>query len=144
MSRPLYETKAHLAKEFALADELALLWRCEFEKLPIRYGVDYLLMRNGNICGFCELKVREYEMDQLERMGGFMLSLGKWMEGARLREVTGLPFVIAIKLLDGIFWYSAKDATHDGMKIGGRKDRGDWQDVEPVILLKRDRFTKLI
>lgn len=143
MSRPLYENKAHLAKEFALADELAVLWKCEFEKLPIRYGVDYLIMRKGTIVGFCEMKVREYEMDQLERMGGFMLSLGKWLEGLRLRDVTGMPFVIAIKLLDGIYWHSVTGG-HDGMKIGGRKDRGDWQDVEPVVLLKRARFTKLI
>jgi hypothetical protein len=140
----MYESKANLKLEYALADQLAGMWRCAFRKLPIRYGVDYIVMRDDQPRAFCELKVREYEMDQLEILGGFMLSLGKWMEGQRLHQATQLPFIVGIQLLDGIWYHQTTDFKFDGMKIAGRTDRGDWQDVEPCILLQRDKFVRLI
>lgn len=143
MSRPLYQTSESLARETEFARELSRLWGCRFEKLPIAYKVDFLMFRNDEPRAWCEVKCREYEMDQLEIMGGFMLSLAKWMEGKRLHEMTGLPFIVALQLPDGIWYHKPTDFKYDGLKIGGRKDRGDWQDVEPVILLQRDRFTRV-
>lgn len=143
MSRPLYQTKDSLVQEREFANELCRMWGCRLDKLPLSYKVDFLMFRNDQPRAWCEVKAREYEMDQLEIMGGFMLSLAKWMEGKRLCDATGLPFIVAIKLLDGIFWHKATDFQYDGLRVGGRKDRGDWQDVEPVILLQRSRFVRI-
>ena len=79
-------------------------------------------------------------MDTLDRWGGFMLSLHKWSFGNLYAKDAGIHFVVVIKTTDGL-WYHISKGEIDGISYGGRMDRNDPDDMEPVILLKKHRFT---
>jgi hypothetical protein len=141
--RPIYETQEDLASEQGVAKHLAKVWRCEMSKLPIRYHLDFVAQRGKNAVAFCEVKVRTYSMEQIGKMGGYMLSLGKWSSAKQMCEASGLPFILVVKAADGI-WYAIIDSFKpDSVIVNGRQDRGDWQDIEPCVLINQSRFKKL-
>jgi len=140
--RPLYETEKHLEAEARTAELLAKAWHCEFHKMPIRYNLDFVAKRGDIALSFCEFKTRNYTMEKIGEMGGYLISIGKWASAKALCEASGLPFTLIVTATDGIWYYPVKDFKPDGVLVRGRKDRNDWQDIEPCVLLKVDRFTK--
>ncbi len=141
--RPLYETQDNLSSESDVAGYLSKIWKCDMVKLPIRYHLDFVAQRGKNAVAFCEVKVRNYSMDQIERMGGYMLSLGKWSSAKQICEASGLPFILIIKTTDGIWFALIESFKPDSVIVNGRQDRGDWQDIEPCILIKKSRFKQI-
>jgi hypothetical protein len=141
--RPLYETQANLASEQDVALYLENVWKCEFTKLPIRYHLDFVARRGKNAVAFCEVKVRNYSMDQIAKMGGYMLSLGKWASAKQLCEAACLPFILVVKTTDGIWYAIIESFKPDSVVVNGRQDRNDWQDIEPCVLINQSRFKKL-
>ena len=83
-------------------------------------------------------------MEHIGQMGGYLLSLQKWIAARNMSLSTAVPFILVVKTLDGVY-YAAFDTDFlpDNLLVRGRKDRGDWQDIEPCILLKTHRFTKI-
>ena len=141
--RQLYETQEDLSSEAEVADYLSKIWKCEMSKLPIRYHLDFVAQRGKNAVAFCEVKVRNYSMEQIGKMGGYMLSLGKWSSAKQMCEASGLPFILVIKATDGI-WFSLIDSFRpDSVIVNGRTDRDDWQDIEPCVLIKQSRFKRI-
>lgn len=141
--RPLYETQDNLSSEIDVAAHLAKIWKCEMFKLPIRYHLDFVAQRGKNAVAFCEVKVRNYSMDQINQMGGYMLSLGKWSSAKQMCEASGLPFILIIKTTDGIWYALIESFKPDSVIVNGRQDRGDWQDMEPCVLIKQSRFKRI-
>lgn len=141
--RPLYETQDNLASEQDVATHLAKVWRCEMSKLPIRYHLDFVAQRGKNAVAFCEIKVRNYSMEQIGKMGGYMLSLGKWSAAKQMCEASGLPFILVVKTTDGIWYASIQSFKPDNVIVNGRQDRGDWQDIEPCVLINQSRFKQI-
>ena len=142
--RPLYETQKNLDVERGVAALLEKKWKCEVVKMPIKYGLDYTFTRNKEIVGFCEIKCLNYELAQFDRMsGGYFISMGKFISAKTLVEFTKLPFFLVLKTKDGI-WYR-KFTQFEGLNfvVNGRKDRNDWQDVEPMVLLETNLFHKV-
>jgi hypothetical protein len=64
------------------------------------------------------------------------------MKGLDLAKTTGKPFIIIAKWTDGVFYFVAKP---DGVTFGygGRIDRNDSQDMEPVAFIKTQNFIKV-
>ena len=58
------------------------------------------------------------------------VSLNKVMKGMEFRRAGVRPF-FAVSWPDGIFQIELINPPKD-IRLGGRKDRGDWQDMEPV------------
>lgn len=139
--RPLYETAGSVAAERALAAAVADRWNVRAVRLKTAYPVDYAFMRDASTVAFAEIKCRRYPMAALDSMGGFMLSLHKWAAIKMLCAASGLPFVVIVSDGDGAVWaHRPDDFAHDGIAYSGRTDRGDAQDVEPVVLLRSARF----
>lgn len=142
--RPTYETKEHLEAEAKTAEILSQAWRCEFHKMPIRYNLDFVAKRGDVALSFCEFKTRNYSMQEIGDMGGYLLSIGKWAAAKSICEASGLPFTLVVTTTDGIWFYVVDNFKPDSVLVRGRKDRDDWQDVEPCVLLKTSRFTKFL
>lgn len=143
--RPLYEADRHRAEERAMVERVAEAWHCRIQKLPLAYCVDWAIgsPRTRLTRAWIEAKDRSrYDWHFFERAGGVLLSAHKWATMRALAEATGVPCVFLLKVRDGSLWYHRpRDWSHDGVQIdGGRTDRGDWQDVEPCILLRQARF----
>lgn len=144
MSRILYEKPENLEKERAVALFLEDKWKCEAVKMPIKYGLDFTFRRNKTLIGFGEIKCLNYNLIDFDRMsGGYFISLGKFMSAKSLVEFTKLPFFLILNTLDGVYY--RKFTNFDGLNftVNGRKDRNDWQDVEPMVLLETCLFTKI-
>jgi len=142
--RPTYETPETLEREGALAMSLEVLWGVKCRKLPIKYGLDFALIRNNRVIGFAELKSRKgYSSDELDARGGVFLSMDKLEHATRYISLTGLPVFFVAELKDGIFAAKFTDKPKFTLAFGGRSDRDDWQDVEPVGLISLSQFKKL-
>ena len=127
MSRPLYESASDRANEQAVADVLLERWRCSAVKLPISYELDYALTRNGTVMAWAEVKCRRVAR---EHYPTYMVSLRKVLAGLAMAERTNLPFLLLVQWTDALGWVTPAARN---IQLGGRHDRGDSADVEPVI-----------
>ena len=147
MNRPLYETQQDKIAEARVAKKIADKWGCKPIKLRPTYIVDYALISANGFVSFMEVKCRNYTMSEMDKMGGFMISLDKLAKGIQLARVGKAYFTIAVSAKGVIYYYDIKSDNmldcHDGLSFGGRTDRDDPQDVEPVALMKAGRFLKL-
>jgi hypothetical protein len=141
--RPLYETSADLEREGGIASYLEGKWNCSFIKLPIRYHLDFVLTRNDAVAAYAEVKTRNYSMDAIDSMGGYLMSIGKWEAAKSLSEASKVPFILIVKTLDGLYRSRFDDFNPDGVLVRGRTDRNDWQDIEPCVCLNANRFKRI-
>ena len=141
--RPLYESSDDLSNEQDIAEKLGKAWGCEFRKMPIRYNLDFVLTKGDKAVAFCEVKTRNYSMEKIDEMGGYLMSIGKWAAAKSLSEASGLPFILVARTTDGVWYTSIKKFVPDDVLVRGRTDRNDWQDIEPCVLLHCKRFKRL-
>lgn len=147
-----YETSENLRAEGEVVALLEQRWQCAAHKLRVSYKLDYALCRieaghthqtSERIFAFCEIKTRSMSWEQLGRVGGFMLSLDKWMAAKELSTVGGVPFLLVVRAAGDTQWLKAESFDHDGLVWQGRKDRGDDGDCEPHVVLDVSRFRAL-
>lgn len=144
MTRPIYETQADLNNESAIISRLSSAWNTSFHKLPIRYHLDYAATKNGKVVGYLEIKVRKYTMAQIDKWGGYMLSIGKLQAAKQMCEISSSSFCLVVQCTDGLYWMTIKDFSEFPVVITGRTDRGDAQDIEPCVLIPGARFTLMV
>jgi hypothetical protein len=148
MSRPFYETEEDRSKEFAVAKSLATLWGYTAIKLKPACEIDYVLTLFDDIKGVMEIKCRNYSYEQLDKLGGYMLSCHKMSALRRWHADFPIGVAIAIQLTDGIFVFTVSHASaferFPKIKMAGRRDRGDAQDIEPCVLIPMQKFRKIL
>src|SRR5690606_34328492 len=132
MSRPRYETPADLAGERAIAELVEQEWKAQLQKLPEQYKLDYAAYRDGELVAWLEIKCRSHAADAYPTL---ILSVAKWHAGVALAVTTGHPFILVANFVDGAKFvrYSRGKVLDVRYGPGGRTDRGDAQDREPVI-----------
>lgn len=138
MTRPLYESQADRTNEQEVATDLFRYWRCTAAKLPIRYEVDYALCRNGQIMAWAEIKCRTTPRGLYPT---YMVSLGKVLAGLELQKRTNLPFLLVVRWSDSLGWISGPTARE--VTFGGRRDRADAADIEPMVHIPINQFALL-
>jgi len=124
--RPRYERPRDLTNEQRVAARMKERG-IELRKMPISYRLDFAMFRDGKLRGFAEVKTRNNRHDTYPTL---MISLGKVMAARQLAEVSETRSVLLVQYLDGIYWCNF--ATPFEVAMGGRWDRGDDDDVEPV------------
>jgi len=142
MNRPMYESKEDLTHETKMKSFLEGKWNCTLQKLPLKYQLDWLAMRDKDPYAFIEFKHREkLSFNAYPR---YMISLDKWMKAKQLCREVGIPFIMVITFTEGtyygVFTNNMVDVTYG---FGGRYDRGDAQDVEPMVYLPLKIFQKI-
>lgn len=137
MNRPLYETPENLKREQEVAEQLKQKWDCEVRKLPIAYRLDYMILQEGKPVAVLEIKCRNAMYEEMH------LSLHKWMAGRELSKSVGVPFILVYEFKNkGIYWHKVDDTAPE-LALGGRTDRGDWQDIEPMAVFRLSKFKVL-
>ena len=127
--RPKYETTTDLRNEFNVASEYAASFGCSVVKMPMQYRIDFAIVdASQNVLAFIEVKRR---LNNMNAYSTCILSLSKVMAAIEMRKTTkkNCYFLVAWNDATGIVELTDK---YD-VKIGGRKDRNDWQDIEPVV-----------
>ena len=147
MKRPTYETDSDITREKRVADTFATFSGLSLCKLPKFYPMDFAgVAPDKKIKLWAEVKTRTYSKESLDRMGGYMFALKRAMEYERLVEFTGIPFFLVLGLPDGVFYKKMFHEAHRrplDIKFGGRTDRGDSDDMEPMLLFPLSDFSKI-
>lgn len=135
----MYETDEDLAREKVVIGKLARLLGCKPMKLPPeRYFVDHALLQGNEVYAFAEAKVRHKEYDS------YIISLHKWMWLERFAEHAQNASILVVQWPTKLGCVSVlPENCHRVATWGGRWDRGDWRDQEPMIRVPFDRFTIL-
>ncbi len=145
MSRPLYETQKDVDSERKVMDHITSMFRqgVLYSKLPKAYQVDYGVydkVRRGRLLMLCEIKTRDINRNTYPDL---ILSAHK-MHALINWHTRGVPTRLLYRVNDGLFSYSVTDAANDlVISEGGRKDRNDWQDIEPVYHIPTDQLVRV-
>ena len=125
--RPTFETPRDLQIEAEVADLLAKRSGMKAVKTKQYYPVDWVFMRGELAWGVVEIKVRKKHYPQM------MLGLEK-VQALRGFAADGLEARVVFCTPEGVFVKKIREGPVDGwIGIGGRKDRGDDQDIEPMV-----------
>lgn len=143
MKRPIYESQVDLTHENKMKTFLEAKWNCTLHKVPLKYQVDWLAMRGKDPMAFVEFKHRDKL--SINAYPRYMISLDKWMKAKQLCKEVEIPFIMVITFTEGTYYgVFAHNGLHDvTYGFGGRYDRGDAQDVEPMIYLPLKKFMKI-
>jgi|TARA_R100000482_G_C5084169_1_gene127568 uncharacterized protein YcsI (UPF0317 family) len=142
MARKLYETKKSLAAEKVFAEDLEKYFQVNLKKLPMQYGLDFIALdkRNKKPQFFLELKERRCNRNTYPT---YIISLAKFMKAKEIYRSLNLHTFLCVRWKD-VTGYMNMDDIEDHMidiTVGGRYDRNDWQDVEPLLNLEIGKFT---
>ena len=135
--RPKYETFEDLSKEtIAIKKFISSFGEpVDFVKLPIQYKMDFCLIDNKTIKTFVEVKCRTNEKIAFST---YIISMSKVVV-ARSYSDFGVNCILLVQWTDQMGWVDLSSKEWEA-KIGGRKDRGDWQDIEPVVHIPISEF----
>ena len=141
--REHYENEESLSKEEAFKKAIEEYKDLQLIKLPMAYNCDFAAVKKGErfdeVVGVMEVKCRKGKFGQYPDL---LISKNK-IDGVINRwNLKKFWFVIAIRWDDKDVYYQWRPSHTDDHKvvIGGRKDRGDWQDTEPVYLIENKHF----
>lgn len=137
MARPLYEKPSDLANELTVINSVSAMAGMEFIKMPIRYSVDYALIKHSRVQAWIEIKCRKNIQSAYPTL---IISAAKLMEGATLSHYSGKPFYLVVQWADKTGRIKVSDLKQFRLSVGGRKDRSDLQDIEPVYEIPVDHF----
>lgn len=135
--RPTYESAADRANQRAVADLLAALWCCEAGPCPKHYRVDYAMRRGQDVIALVEVKCRTYQRPT------YWVSLHKWTELLALAETTGIPAFLAVHFAGHGLYVLPAVRRSWRVIYAGRTDRGDAQDVEPMVEIPIGAFDRV-
>ena len=151
--RPIYETTDHLRAEELTAKTIEEILQGKDESLYLvktsrLYPYDYLIMKGqpndkygdrvlSTIEGLVEVKVRT---NAYKKYSTYMISLQKVVNCVSHADIIGCDFFLYVQWTDGIgCWKFDRDQYTTG--IGGRTDRNDSMDEEPVIYIPIKNFS---
>jgi len=126
--RPIYETQDDRDREALVAKKVGDAFNCSMGKLQPRDAFDFAAMRGDKIVGFVEIKVRANPMGQYST---YMISMTKLATAHAIFAATKTPCILAVQWTDAL-GYIDMNAVDVTLKMGGRSDRNDPRDIEPV------------
>jgi len=139
VTRPRYETESDRANEREVAQKINAAWGVEVVKLPNLYPSDYAITKGKHITALLEIKCRTHEVDTFETL---WLSLWK-VSGCKMMALEAeIPFYLVVRFKHEIRWLMVSQKYP--VIFAGRTDRGDWQDMEPVVEFPVSKFNKLL
>jgi len=131
--RPLYESPRDRANESDVAGGIARAWGLAARKLPMQYRVDFALLDGDSVGAFLEVKDRSrYRSDAFPTL---ILSAAKYEAALSLTRAFGLPVFLAARWADRTGVRLIQPEKTLRLVLAGRRDRGDWQDMEPCVAI---------
>ena len=138
--RPEYETELDRANERDVAALIGNYWGVRMVKTPRRYPYDYLAIDYAdNAQALIEVKARKNEAG---RYPTYLISLAKIVDCQTAANVSGLVFYLVVGFTDKIMFWQFQD-NEFFVNFGGRSDRGDNQDREPMAFIPMEHFEVL-
>ena len=142
--REHYENEASLTAEGAFKKDIEAKKGYKLVKLPMIYNADFAAIKPvGNydqVVGVMELKCRKGDFGKYPSL---LISKNKIDSVISRWNLKKHWFVIAVRWDDKDVFYQWRDCHDHEVVLGGRSDRQDWQDSEPVYLIENKFFKEL-
>ena len=138
MARDLYGNSQDRKSEKKVLDHITKCWGLVYYKLPMSYKLDYSIYRNDDLVGWAEVKCRTHNFGTFPT---YIISLAKVLEARRLADQTNTTSIILVSYLDVIVYLDV--FCPFTIKQGGRSDRNDWQDQEPMCHFELKYFKRI-
>lgn len=134
----IYENEQTLSDEREGITLAAEKWGAKPVKLPRKYSIDFAMVKDGGVKAWVEFKKRSNA--QL-KYPTYTVSLFKYMNLVSMSEKTGAVGMFVVQWTDCIGYVTVP--VEYELIFSGRKDRGDWEDMEPMVSIPIGAF-KLI
>jgi len=144
MNRPVYETEEDRLNEAEAMIAYSKV-RCvkdggyRLKRMPSQHGWDYNIEMDDILKELVEIKVRSNPSGKYEY---FMISKAKIDRFMDEAERLGVPACLLVRFEDGMFRCYLPPAEYE-VQIGGRFDRNDKADTEPVYKIPMRLFAQL-
>jgi len=132
MTRPMYETRSDRENQTVVAQMFVDRYFpaiTGYHLTPPRYPVDVAFTNGDDIKVFAEIKNRNVSMHTYPT---YMISIAKIVSMKSLSSSCGVPCLLLVKWKDFGGYLDVSKVLPLKLSIGGRVDRNDDQDVEPV------------
>ena len=141
MTRPTYENASDRSAETVAVQKFIKSFggEVDFIKLPLQYKMDFALTRNGVITALVEVKCHR---NKKHAYPTYMISMSKLVAAAGYRSI-GINCILLVQWADAMGWVQMSNEDWS-VRVGGRKDRNDWQDIEPVTHIPINEFKDVI
>jgi hypothetical protein len=127
----IFQSQTDSAHEVAVADILAVAWRCEMHRFGALAPVDWYALRHGRIVGIVELKSRTHGSDKYPTV---FLNFRKWLALQLGAIGLGVPASFVVRFTDCLMWAPLQDIDPRQTRVGGcAKHVKPVSDIEPVI-----------
>jgi hypothetical protein len=136
--RPQYETTDDIVRETEVAKHLADKWSLSAIKLRKGYKCDWAFLRNTKVTALVEIKCRTNASDKYPTV---ILSADKWAYLVHIDAALNIPAYFIVRFTDSIRHIRPAKYHNFNIRMGGRYDRGDWQDMEPVVHIPIESMT---
>lgn len=141
MSRMKYETALDLKNETAAIRMLEFVSKRHARKLPVSYRIDFAMVdEEDHVTSWVEVKCRK---NPKSKYPTFAIGITKLMAGISFEEKTGKPFVLVVQWSDFLGYVRISSLKGYMIAYGGRKDRMDPADEEPMVHIPIDNFKQL-
>lgn len=138
MRRPIYETETDRTKEWQTAQQIACIWKAKAQQMPRLYPCDVALLRGNTIAAWAEIKHRKNKAADFDT---YLLDLQKYRELSALEADTALPVFLIVRWACGtLAFHKITQARNYRVWFGGRTDRGDTQDQQPLLEIPMTEF----
>lgn len=138
VSRTQYESEADRRAETNVIEKVVKAFDVDgYYKLPISYVLDFAVTKSNRVIGFVEVKARSCEMQTYPT---FFVAVKKVLAAGEFDRL-GLKTRLFVKWRDCIGYTLLREP--DQITYGGRFDRGDPADQEPLAHFGINRFSIL-
>jgi len=138
VSRTQYESEADRRAETSVIEKVVKAFDVDgYYKLPISYVLDFAVTKSNRVIGFVEVKARSCEMQTYPT---FFVAVKKVLAAGEFDRL-GLKTRLFVKWRDCIGYTLLREP--DEITYGGRFDRNDSADQEPLAHFDINRFSIL-
>ena len=127
--RQVYETEGDRQRQRTVEKAIETMWNVKAVQLPRSYRLDNAFLRNKRIVFWGEIKVRSNEA---KAYAHYMISAAKLMAMVEFERSTQLPVALFVQFTDKLLYVRTGLSCAEWYEMGGRTDRGDKEDIEPV------------
>ncbi len=137
--RPVYETQSDRDGEREIVIQICDAWSCVAEKGRHLGFVDYYLYKpKTNLIAVIEIKNRKSL--SLNRFSSYMISKTKITNGLNIANELAVPYLLVVNFAESLMFAEIKKGYKFKESMGGRKDRGDPNDIEEVVFIPISLF----
>lgn len=139
MNQPIYETEVDKKNEIGIIPLLEAKFNCEVRRNQKLSCCDYSFLRDSMLVALGEYKKRKNIKYQYPT---YMLAATKFTNACTMARTLGVACILIVEWTDQI-GYVRLDKIEFDTGIGGRLDRDDPQDIEPVIYIDVNAFANI-